>query len=521
MRRLISIISGLILTLLLSMSAVTSSAHEGGWHAWVLMPDQQWLMLINDEGSQYQVQRPLLTGESSPNTDAKMVISRDGRYLLIASQLDSGDEALGIVDLATETLVNTFIAGADERFLLGSRYFDGQGISGSSLIFSPDSQQAVVGLVHNVTSEWRMWVVDLPNGIIIDQLHHADLPGILATNNQQLSDAATMTDGFYFPRPVFYDNNGGIHTQLLLNFAGGAEAYPAFVWYPDQNSAQGSPYVRSSIDVYWQNTLALFTHNDPNFATLPPAGPFEPHNAVAEGNPIGDVLVYDSVYANGNFFHYSAHWIDFGTRFVVLAEDAGFNRQWAMATPNSGQPAQFLPAAYEYVHPVSNGILAVSEAVEGFFITYIEDIATQEVIWNAPPMAGYPVILWAQMPGCGFGVEGNGECVLQTGDGGGLGIDAGISIDPNLPTHCEGTPPSINAVNTEARVTFTDGRPLNVRITPGGTILAIQEEGQQFTIIGGPECQGGFTWWNIQLRNGAQGWVAEGDFDDYYIEPMP
>ena len=71
-----------ILFLILLTITGISSAQAPEWRAWVLMPEGQWLMLIDDSGQQFQVFRPLLPGESTPNTNAKMVISRDGRYLV-------------------------------------------------------------------------------------------------------------------------------------------------------------------------------------------------------------------------------------------------------------------------------------------------------------------------------------------------------------------------------------------------------------------------------------------------------
>jgi len=504
----------ILLIILLTITGI-SSAQVPEWRAWVLMPGGQWLMLIDDSGQQFQVFRPLLPGESAPNTDADMVISRDGRYLLIDTTLDSGDQALGIYDLGSRILINTIVAQSNEEIDFGWQYGDGQGISGSSLIFSPDSQKAVVSFADDSTGEWRLFLIDMPSGAIDTQIANFDLPVILTTSNTNLIEAANQTYGNFFPRPLYWDNNNGVHIQLILAQAGGGESYPTFVWYPAQNRAEGSPYVRSSIDIYWQNGLALTPYWDTTVASLPATGPFNPNNSIATGTPMGDVLILDPIYRNSNFYHFSSYWMDAGRQIVFLTNDSLFNEQWAIYDPLGNEPAQFLPTQYQYPHPVGEGVLAVSEAVEGFEITYIRGVADTRVIWNAPPMVGRPVVLWAQMPGCGFGLEGSGECVVQTGDGGG-GI---VGID--LPTHCPSAPPSINAVNTEARVTFTDGRPLNVRITPGGTILAIQEEGETFTIIDGPECQGNFTWWRIQLRNSAQGWVAEGDFDDYYIEPLP
>jgi hypothetical protein len=71
-----------------------------------------------------------------------------------------------------------------------------------------------------------------------------------------------------------------------------------------------------------------------------------------------------------------------------------------------------------------------------------------------------------------------------------------------------------------ARVTYTDGQPLNVRAEPGysGEILRQIPEGYQFYIYFGPECVDEVYWWSF-YDEGMQGWIAEGDEGMYYVEP--
>jgi|GEM_PF-3106562 len=86
--------------------------------------------------------------------------------------------------------------------------------------------------------------------------------------------------------------------------------------------------------------------------------------------------------------------------------------------------------------------------------------------------------------------------------------------------YCAGAPPSRLSIGMNARVTFTDGTPLRVRANPGEAIITSIAEGTEFTIIGGPLCLDGYTWWQIELADGTIGWSAEGDSEDYYIEPL-
>jgi TolB protein len=62
---------------------------------------------------------------------------------------------------------------------------------------------------------------------------------------------------------------------------------------------------------------------------------------------------------------------------------------------------------------------------------------------------------------------------------------------------------------------------LQIRNGPGEEFTALLttdnrlEFGTPFTVISGPECNGGSIWWEIELDNGADGWVSEGQ--SYYL----
>lgn len=90
------------------------------------------------------------------------------------------------------------------------------------------------------------------------------------------------------------------------------------------------------------------------------------------------------------------------------------------------------------------------------------------------------------------------------------------------PTQCPGAPAQRLQVNLSGRVTFTDGRPVNVRSGPGGDKIGTQAEGATFIVQSGPVCQGGYTWWGVRFdNNGMTGFVAEGDLSSYFLEPWP
>lgn len=66
------------------------------------------------------------------------------------------------------------------------------------------------------------------------------------------------------------------------------------------------------------------------------------------------------------------------------------------------------------------------------------------------------------------------------------------------------------AAGSTAMVTEVE---VNMRAEPttGAEVVTVLTAGQQVTIIGGPQDADGFTWWQVSLDDGTEGWVA-GDF---------
>lgn len=74
------------------------------------------------------------------------------------------------------------------------------------------------------------------------------------------------------------------------------------------------------------------------------------------------------------------------------------------------------------------------------------------------------------------------------------------------------------AVGEMAVVSEAAGR-LNMRALPAvDTGVQIQVyAGNTLTVIGGPSCNGLYTWWRVESANGSRGWVAEGTWEAYYV----
>ncbi len=88
------------------------------------------------------------------------------------------------------------------------------------------------------------------------------------------------------------------------------------------------------------------------------------------------------------------------------------------------------------------------------------------------------------------------------------------------PVECPGAPEPRLEVGGVG-IVISDPDPLRVRAAaPDGEIIGLLYRDYQFPVVGGPVCANGLYWWQIRLRDGTEGWAAEGDPTEYYVEPL-
>lgn len=98
---------------------------------------------------------------------------------------------------------------------------------------------------------------------------------------------------------------------------------------------------------------------------------------------------------------------------------------------------------------------------------------------------------------------------------------------PSLPggtwKPCEDARPSRLKPGMRARVTYNPPLPNRVRSAPGLDKRRIGwlQTGEEMEILDGPACASNMVWWKIRsLRSGLVGWTSEGDYDNYWLEPV-
>ncbi len=74
-------------------------------------------------------------------------------------------------------------------------------------------------------------------------------------------------------------------------------------------------------------------------------------------------------------------------------------------------------------------------------------------------------------------------------------------------------------VGVPGYVNFDLGLRIRQQPDPESPELDVLDFGDQFEVIGGPECAAGSYWWLVELETGAEGYLAEG-FDYYLIAPL-
>lgn len=84
---------------------------------------------------------------------------------------------------------------------------------------------------------------------------------------------------------------------------------------------------------------------------------------------------------------------------------------------------------------------------------------------------------------------------------------------------CEGAPASRLKIGASGHV--MQGVDLRLRALPavGAGTLHTLSTGTPFTVIAGPSCNSGYYWWRVEVPQKGIGWVAEGDSEQFYLEP--
>ena len=485
---------------LFSASAVAANATlpASSWYAvaWVQATDT--LHWINESGEQASIPRPVMLNETGELTQKRLFISPNGRYLIIVSPLNSGNLGLGFYDFSTGQFIQTHEAQPNESLSLLP-----------SADFTMTSSHFSIVLRNDVNGDWRILVFETATGDAVAQLLRTDptLP------------ANFMTDTAWWPSIAAFHIDEAMGTyvvqlQLVTDPQAMHTAFPSFRWYPEPPPlVADAPIVPDALpfspiagfEVFKPTGQVVFTGFEGNGT---PSSPAIGNMIATQTSP--DQLPVPLI-SNNAFTLNSAQWLRGNEWVGYRVQDGLFQPHFSVAAADGSTDVPLGPNISS-IHGTPDGFLGVDASNwQVYHATDLTMDGFSAFFGNTVFQAGQPFsIVYTQPKGATFTLTTIVESPL-IGD---LDLQA-----PNGAS-CPGAPATRLTVGETARVTFTDGTPLNIRNAPSGEQLMQIPEGTVVTVIEGPSCANGYQWWNLSLGNGTGGWAAEGNQESYFLEPF-
>jgi hypothetical protein len=510
--RLISIIP-ILLILLLSLMAVLPAAAAQPlppslWYAVVYDSTSDTLRWVNTAGEQASIPRPHLPNEQ-PGAFPRIAISPNGHYAVIVATLADNTEGIGFYDIAAGSFTQTHQTAPGEQIVF-------QAYENSQPFNHLSTQMAVGFFSGNLQSgvTWRIIAFELATGNVLGQKTSAEAP--------QINEPATI------PHVVYYDLDEAfgmfrVHFNMIP-LTGEAQEYPAFAWYVEGTPPQAasdlipSGYTRPG-DVKIISGEMVFAFVDQNYGTMPFDGLLPNNNAIGTIIPQPDSFNPTTVWVDGTRYNRDARWATSGQWTLYFSDDGANNRHWNVIL-TSGTPTDNsrVPISPDFIDArgVTDGFIAlnssnqIQHAIQFPTEPFTNSVGTQIFASVNPD----PLRIIYTTP-----VEGQFTLASVADDGGLVVADDLQQPQPQPGGACDGSPVQRMILGVQGMVSYTNGVPLRVRDNPGGNILTTMDEGTVFNVIGGAQCQGDYSWWQIQTAS-VTGWSAEGDLENYFIEPL-
>ncbi len=454
------------------------------WWAVLVNETSRTLHWVNPNGEFTVMPWPVLPNQD-PTWTPNMMLSPDGRYLVIVGTLTNGNNSIGFYDMQTGQFTQTHTAQPGEVISRLQRY-----------AFDPSGERVVVGF-RGADDSWRVIVFELATGNAVAQLASTHPDVTAALSGQQVALAA--------PVPFYVIESGGmtmVHIQLLIP-VDAPEQLPAIQWRVPPLVNTTEEVVASPLTYPLPNmmpdTRAMITYVDPSvpLAQSPAGPPRLMHNAVG----MAGLFDMEPLYTTGEMLVSAPNWGADGQLISFMGRNpSGIAHYWF---------ARGSTTLNQFVAPPQNAI-GINEGLlwqDEVGTLYLQRPTNLQPELIYAPASGAPRLIWALSPDRGLAVTS----LPASGA-------ANAPVVPAPGTGCPGAPVSRLAVNMTARVSYT-GTPLRLRDAPGGAWLQDLANGTVVTVIGGPQCVDTYAWWQLRLADGTMGWSAEGDPDEYFLEP--
>ena len=487
-----TILSLLICIILISSATITyanQSLPTSPWYAVVHQPETDTMHWYNAAGEQASIPRPTLENETA---FLDLRVTPNGKMMIMVAEVQGGMQGIGIYDFDTGAFVQTHFAQAGETVNLGG-----------DNIFTTNSQYGVVGLFSGdfQSPAWRVILFEMATGDAVSFIDHThpDAPDV------QLSAPAVQYIG------------SQVHFQLIPQSVGGSMTWPAYAWQalsfePDQPIITESPYVQANAQVLLLTGIVASTYVDEIYPQPPPDAQYPTHNAVGVSLPTNNPTP-TTVYTDNIRYHLSTRWARGGDWILFYSVDALGEGYWSIVegsdSPENNSMMPF-PSNIEKVYGTSDGYLFVDNDHEFFYTNGFMPNTALSLAQLTPQSQ----VVYVTPIGVNFTLDNLGNGTLSGADD--------IQAEPtpiNTPTvvpDCSLALPQRMEIGVFGQVIIGG---LNVRAQPNGSILLILNNDDVFDVIGGSICDNGLHWWQIDY-NGTIGWAAEGDTENYFMQPI-
>ena len=490
-----------LLTLLLStmyfgvVKADVSYPPQMDWYAIVMDANGGSLSFIHANGEHLLIPLPIMQGEISV-TQTRLHVSPNGHYLLSIAPLNTGREGIGLYSFETGQWVQTHQTQENEVVMNAGRY-----------PFTETSSHFVLSLRNQITGQWRMLVFDSQANVV------ANLPMSSQLLPQSIQNA---TD--WFPIVSFFNFDEGfnmldVRFHMMSDNQELNDLLTPLKWFiPQQGDQQsvspdGYRWGRAGFDVNPMTGRVVSTYNNPNVAAAPS---FSAGNSITTQASADSATQYVITEAGTNIR--LARWLNNGNWIGYWRENQVQQPHW-MVMNNEDSNGMPLGPNLTGVYNVADGFIAHDTSTNTLYhATSLNFEAFSTSVGNVIYQRETPFrVIYTTPTNTAFTLQ---QVTWQYFDGNAVpeALQVATSCDTNAPA-------ARLTVGQDARITFTDGTLLNIRTAPAGEFIMQMPEGTVATVIEGPVCEDNYQWWNLSFNNGTGGWAAEGDFDEYYLEP--
>ncbi len=414
--------------------------------------------------------RPNLPNETGDPTGLRMAISPNGQHMVLIAGLNSGNKGVGFYSFASGQWVQVHEAQPGEEVPANSQ-----------LSYSFTGSHFAMALRSTITSEWRVLVFETATGNAVDQL----------TRTSPTLHETFMTDLAYWPLVSHFGVDEGVGQAFvglqLVNSNGQQTSFPSFRWYHNPVPALVNAPVQPAAIPFspFAGFDVLRTSGAVAFTGFDEAGGAPANNVV--GNLVGTYAAANqlpvTVVNGAGYTLNSPQWLKNGAWVGYRVQNGVQQPHFAVTGAQVDNSVPLGPNIGSIAGTPDDGFLAIN-AVDWqlYYATSFNNIDAFAYQFGSTVFqsGGQPFNVVYTTP------EGASFTLASIPTEPGLNVQPGGDGQVQAPqANCDAAPAPRLTVGGDARVTFTNGTPLNVRTAAAGEFLMQIQEGTFVDVVAG------------------------------------